>query len=266
MVSLGDLGRKEILHLPGDAGTSLSMARAKSFLGDFRLPYDVVVGNHDLEGMDEFETDEENLRAWMDFFPNNVNDNVNDNVKNNNNNNNNNGGEVPYYAREISVSVSGSVSVSIKSSASNSTSNSNSDSGSVPAPAPALPLLLVFLSSTRFRSSPHSSHEVYIDPPQLSWFSAVVSLHASTHRILVFSHAPPLGSGLRVLHGVHLQNGCAYLNHGGPVEGARRFLEIVKGNEAIKCWCSGHSHLDHDEEEAVSVVSGTLFLQVRSKD
>jgi hypothetical protein len=28
----------------------------------------LVTGNHDLEGMDEFGTDEENLQAWMDHF------------------------------------------------------------------------------------------------------------------------------------------------------------------------------------------------------
>lgn len=28
----------------------------------------LLTGNHDLEGMDEFETDEENLEAWMKHF------------------------------------------------------------------------------------------------------------------------------------------------------------------------------------------------------
>ena len=31
----------------------------------YGLPYDVIGGNHDLEGIDEFETDAENLAAFL---------------------------------------------------------------------------------------------------------------------------------------------------------------------------------------------------------
>lgn len=68
LVSLGDLGRKDIRHEPGDAGTTLSFELAKEYLGGFGLPYDVITGNHDLEGMDEFSTDGENLEAFTKFF------------------------------------------------------------------------------------------------------------------------------------------------------------------------------------------------------
>ncbi|KAL7571978.1 hypothetical protein ACA910_001637 [Epithemia clementina (nom. ined.)] len=68
LVSLGDLGRKDIRHEPGDAGTTKSFLDAKEFLDGFGMPYDVVSGNHDLEGLDEFDTDAANLQAWMDCF------------------------------------------------------------------------------------------------------------------------------------------------------------------------------------------------------
>ena len=68
LVSLGDLGRKDIRHEPGDAGTTLSFELAREYLGGFGLPYDVIAGNHDLEGMDEFPTDGENLEAFAKFF------------------------------------------------------------------------------------------------------------------------------------------------------------------------------------------------------
>jgi hypothetical protein len=68
VVSLGDLGRKDIRHEPGDAGTTKSFFDAKAFFDGFGLPYELVSGNHDLEGMDEFATDEANLDAWMDCF------------------------------------------------------------------------------------------------------------------------------------------------------------------------------------------------------
>ena len=68
MVSLGDLGRKDIRHEQGDPGTTKSFDEAKQFFDSFGIPYDVVTGNHDLEGLDEFNTDAENLQAWLDCF------------------------------------------------------------------------------------------------------------------------------------------------------------------------------------------------------
>jgi len=51
MVSLGDLGRKEIRHEQGDPGTTKSFTDAKQFFDGFdNMPYEVVTGNHDLEG------------------------------------------------------------------------------------------------------------------------------------------------------------------------------------------------------------------------
>ena len=46
VVSLGDLGRKDIRHQPGDAGTTKSFEDARAFLDGFNLPYDLVSGNH----------------------------------------------------------------------------------------------------------------------------------------------------------------------------------------------------------------------------
>jgi hypothetical protein len=59
MVSLGDLGAY------GSAGTSQNFHHTKEYLDSFGIDYDVVTGNHDLEGLDEFETDEENLAAFL---------------------------------------------------------------------------------------------------------------------------------------------------------------------------------------------------------
>ena len=67
VISLGDLGEsKNCDHNPESdselfAGTTQCHEMAAEFLGSFDVPYDVVGGNHDLEGLDEFETDAENL-------------------------------------------------------------------------------------------------------------------------------------------------------------------------------------------------------------
>ena len=152
VVSLGDLGRKDIRHEPGDAGTTKSFQDAKEFLDSFEgLPYDIVAGNHDLEGLDEFPTsDALNLQAWMDVF----------------------GKTTPQFSRVIGQRT-----------------------------------LLLGMSTVRFRDAPYSSHEVHVDDEQLRWFVDMVESHPAEDgwKILVFSHAPIMGSGLRVLQSVHVR-------------------------------------------------------------
>lgn len=71
LVSLGDLGEsKNCEHNPDNpfelfAGTSKCHEMAADFLGSFGVPYEVIGGNHDLEGIDEFDTDSKNLRRFL---------------------------------------------------------------------------------------------------------------------------------------------------------------------------------------------------------
>ena len=72
LVSLGDLGEsKNCDHNPAMptelyAGTTLCHETAAEFLGSFDgVPYEVIGGNHDLEGIDEFKTDAENLDVFL---------------------------------------------------------------------------------------------------------------------------------------------------------------------------------------------------------
>lgn len=127
--------------------------------------------------------------------------------------------------------------------------------------------LLLGLSTVRFRDAPYSSHEVHVDDKQIEWFQRMVESHPDSEgwKILVFSHAPITGSGLRVLQSVHVTNGCAWLNHCSPTDVRNSFVRIVKENPQIKCWLSGHFHLSHDYEDAlVQAVPGSpcIFMQV----
>ncbi len=61
-MSLGDLGAY------GEAGTTASFELAKEYLDGFGLGYNLVTGNHDLEGMQQFDTDLENLQEWQRVF------------------------------------------------------------------------------------------------------------------------------------------------------------------------------------------------------
>ena len=127
--------------------------------------------------------------------------------------------------------------------------------------------LLLGLSTVRFRDAPYSSHEVHVDDEQIEWFQKMVESHPESEgwKILVFSHAPIVGSGLRVLQSVHVTNGCAWLNHCSQPDVRNSFVRIVKKNPQIKCWLSGHFHLSHDYQDAlVQPVPGSpcTFLQV----
>jgi len=204
MVSLGDLGRKEIRHDEGDPGTLKSFTDALSFFRGFGIPFEVVTGNHDLEGLDEFDTDEDNLNAFLCVFDKST----------------------PQFSKQISDKT-----------------------------------LLVGLSTVRFRDSPFSSHECHIDDQQLSWFRNVIESHSQEDgwKIFVFSHAPIMGSGLRVLQNVHVVNGCAWLNHCSPNRNS--FIQIVKNNPQIKLWFSGHFHLSHDYQDSIYTVGNCTFVQ-----
>ncbi|KAG5177942.1 calcineurin-like phosphoesterase [Tribonema minus] len=116
--------------------------------------------------------------------------------------------------------------------------------------------LLVGLSTTRFRDAAHSSHEVHIPRDQLDWLDRVCAAHAADDgwRVLVFTHAPPMGSGLRVVQDVHIKNGCAWLNHSAPDAERRAFAEACRKYPQISAWFSGHFHLSHDFEDSISQV------------
>lgn len=80
--------------------------------------------------------------------------------------------------------------------------------------------------------------------------------------MLVFTHAPIMGSGLTVLQGVHVKNGCAWINH--TDEKTRRiFYELCVKHRCVKAWFSGHFHLSHDYLESITTRRQRLaFVQV----
>lgn len=201
VVSVGDLGDKHVgMVYPdgtvGRAGSVACFSHARDYLEGFGAPFDLITGNHDLEDMDNFASDEENLRAWLDAF----------------------GKDAPQFSRVVADKT-----------------------------------LLVGLSTTRFRDSPFSSHEVFVDDLQLDWFERTLEAHPASQgwRVLVFTHAPPMGSGVRALQGVHIRNGCAWLNHTADERRRRFFLRMVRKHACIKLWASGHFHLSHDYDDAI---------------
>lgn len=201
LVSLGDLGESKSVR-PEEtselfAGTTECHEMAAEYLRSFGVPYEVVGGNHDLEGIDEFATDEENLEMFL--------------KKHNK--------PTPQFIRQIADKT-----------------------------------LLVGLTSTVFRDAPFTSHEVTIDQDQIDWFEQVVKDHPSSEgwKVFVFTHAPPNGSGLRVLQENHVVNGCCWLNHSNESQ-CRKFIELVREHRCIKAWFSGHFHLGQDYQDSITL-------------
>jgi len=207
-VSLGDLGESKDCTGSGSlfAGTTECHKLAAEYLNGYGEKFDVVGGNHDLEGIDEFFTDEANLEA---------------------------------YLREL-----GGVENCDKKTAQFSHQIAEKT-------------VLIGLGSTKFRSAEYTSHEVVVDDAQVAWFKEEIAKYPAEDgwNVFCFSHAPIIGSGLRVLQECHVVNGCCWLNHNdGPV--SRSFIETVRANPAIKGWFSGHFHLSHDYEDSMSFPEG----------
>ena len=155
-----------------------------------------LLAKTDLEGIDEFDTDEANLEMFLRVH----------------------GKPTPQFKRQIAEKT-----------------------------------LLVGLTSTVFRDAKYTSHEVTIDREQLDWFEQTVKAHPASDgwKLFVFTHAPPNGSGLRVLQENHVVNGCCWLNHSNDKE-CRKFIEIVREHRCIKAWFSGHFHLGQDYQDSIT--------------
>lgn len=67
----------------------------------------------------------------------------------------------------------------------------------------------------------------------------------------MFTHAPPNGSGLRVLQENHVVNGCCWLNHSDDKK-CRNFIELVREHRCVKAWFSGHFHLGQDYQDSIT--------------
>ena len=93
-----------------------------------------------------------------------------------------------------------------------------------------------------------------MDNEQLDWFVKTIEEHPFEDgwQIFCFSHAPIIGSGLRVLQECHVVNGCCWLNHNDP-RASKLFIETVRKSPQIKGWFSAHFHLSHDYEDSMSL-------------
>ncbi|WP_157685587.1 metallophosphoesterase family protein [Paenibacillus donghaensis] len=75
--------------------------------------------------------------------------------------------------------------------------------------------------------------------------------------VLFFTHAPPIGSGLRTVPRVHVRSTNAYLDQNHD---PYRWLELVRTSPEIVMWFSAHYHLSHGYRNSHTLVHGTHFF------
>ncbi|MCX7806588.1 MAG: metallophosphoesterase, partial [Planctomycetota bacterium] len=119
-------------------------------------------------------------------------------------------------------------------------------------------IFFVVLGSQMWRGNVPQPHEVRLLEDQLTWFRETLAARPAMPTVVV-THAPILGSGLRILPSVHGLAGNAWVNH---CHDPGALAEIRADNPQIIMWLSGHSHLGHDYPDALSERRGTLFVHV----
>ncbi|MDP6978330.1 MAG: metallophosphoesterase [Myxococcota bacterium] len=192
VICLGDFGNGKA------SGTRASFERARCWLEALDVPFESLLGNHDLERVEVFASDDEVVRSYCDAMRI----------------------EKPYDSFDLGEALG------------------------------------ITLSSTAFRNKRGYAHEVSIDEAQFAWFADTLERHRD-RPVFVFSHAPPLGSRLRVLQHPHLRGGNAWLNQSN---GPRRFSRLLERHPQVRLWFSGHNHLGQDHPRALSHVGRCLFV------
>jgi hypothetical protein len=192
IICLGDLGSGR------ESGTRNGFEAARSYLASFGPAYFSILGNHDLERVDQFASDAEVVACFGDVFD----------------------CERPYRTVELGAHLG------------------------------------ILLSGTGFRDNRGYKHEISIDDEQFAWFRR--TLEANRQRTtFVFTHAPPLGSHLRVLQYPHLRSGNAWLNQS---DRPRRYLDLLVDHPQVRLWFSGHNHLGQHYPDSVSLVDRCLYV------
>jgi hypothetical protein len=98
--------------------------------------------------------------------------------------------------------------------------------------------------------------ECYVSDAQFDYIVGKLKERPGVPAIF-FTHAPPIGSGLRTVPHVHVRSTNAYLdqNH-NPF----RWLELIKDYPEIVLWFSAHYHLSHRYPDSTTHKHGTAFF------
>jgi len=104
-----------------------------------------------------------------------------------------------------------------------------------------------------------SVQECYVAPEQFTNLMTTFQERPGVP-IISFTHAPPIGCGLRTVPTVHVRSTNAYLDQNHDVY---RWQRLYRENAEFIMWFSAHYHLGHDHHNSMMDVCGTHFFQTQ---
>ncbi len=104
-----------------------------------------------------------------------------------------------------------------------------------------------------------SVQECYVSPDQFGKLITTFKERPGVP-IISFTHAPPIGCGLRTVPAVHVRSTNAYLDQNHDVY---RWQTLYRENAEFVMWFSAHYHLGHDHHNSMTDICGTRFFQTQ---
>lgn len=102
----------------------------------------------------------------------------------------------------------------------------------------------------------YSVQECYVCDEQFDWLRGQLSARPGVP-VIFFTHAPPIGCGLRTVPDVHVRSTNAYLDQNHD---PYRWLRLFRHTPEIVLWFSAHYHLGHVHPDARTFRYGTRFF------
>ncbi|MBS4217467.1 metallophosphoesterase [Bacillus sp. FJAT-49711] len=116
---------------------------------------------------------------------------------------------------------------------------------------------LIFISTDpQPKHSCYEIQECYVSDEQYNWLVDILSKRPNIP-VIMFTHAPPIGSGLRTVPGVHVRATNAFLDQNHD---PYRWIDLIKSNPQIVMWFSAHFHLSHQYKDSHVENYGTTFF------
>ncbi|MBJ6360630.1 metallophosphoesterase [Paenibacillus sp. MAHUQ-46] len=115
-----------------------------------------------------------------------------------------------------------------------------------------------FFAATENQSpdSCYDVQEVFATDEQFDWLKAKLKERPGVP-VIFFTHAPPVGAGLRTVPRVHVRSTNAYLDEN---HNPYRWYELFKHTPEIVLWFSAHYHLSHGHPDSHTYRFGTHFF------
>lgn len=101
-----------------------------------------------------------------------------------------------------------------------------------------------------------TQHALYASDGQYEWAKAQLERNGG-RPVIVFSHAPIAGSGLRCFPPIHSAATDAHMDH---TFDAMRWRRLPEEYPQIRLWCSAHFHMGHDYDAAIVRRGSTVHV------